>query len=205
MKRLLLFFALFVLAAAAVGVFRAMQLKSRQVPPGTASAIAVDPARAADRLAAAISIPTVSWGDVSRRDAAAFTRFHDYLAAEFPNVARTLTREVVAEHSLLYTWASAGTAPPIVLAAHLDVVPAGDDGWTRPPFAGAVEAGRIQGRGALDDKAAVVGILEAVEALLARGFTPTRRIYLAFGHNEEGGGEVSGAAAIAALLQTRGV
>jgi len=70
MKRLLLVFALFVLALAGVGVFRAMQVKSRQVPPGTPSAIAIDAARAADRLAAAISIPTVSWGDVSRRDAA---------------------------------------------------------------------------------------------------------------------------------------
>ncbi|HEX5214563.1 MAG TPA: M20/M25/M40 family metallo-hydrolase [Vicinamibacterales bacterium] len=205
MKRLLLVFALFVLAAAGVGVFRAMRLESRQVPPGTPSAIVIDAARAADRLAAAISIPTISWGDVSRRDAAAFTRFHDYLAAEFPNVARALTREVVAEHSLLYTWPSAGTAPPIVLTAHLDVVPATDDGWTRPPFAGAVEAGRIHGRGALDDKTAVVGILEAVEALLARGFTPARPIYLAFGHNEEGGGDASGAAAIAALLKARGV
>ena len=62
MKRLLLFFALFVLAVAAVGVFRALQLKSRQVPPGMASAIAVDPARAADRLAAAISIDNVANG-----------------------------------------------------------------------------------------------------------------------------------------------
>ena len=103
MKRVLLVFAVFVLAAAGVGVFRAMQVKSRQVPPGTPSAIAIDAARAADRLAAAISIPTVSWGDVSRRDAAAFSRFHDYLSAEFPNVARTLTREAVAEHSLLYS------------------------------------------------------------------------------------------------------
>ena len=41
------------------------------------------------------------------------------------------------------------------------------------------------GRGALDDKVSLMGIMEAVEALLAQGFTPRRTVYLAFGHDEE--------------------
>src|SRR5262245_27421020 len=49
--------------------------------------------------------------------------------------------------------ASIGTgAPNLVLSGHLDEFPAGQ-GWTRPPFSGAIESGRIWGRGAGDMKA----------------------------------------------------
>lgn len=206
MKRLLLLFAFVATVAGGLGVYRALQLMSRQVPAGTPSGIGVDTANAIERLAGAIRLPTVSWDDVTRRDSAAFAGLHEYLAAQFPNVARGLTREVVSGHSLLYTWTgTATTQPPIILAGHLDVVPADDGAWTHPPFAGVVDGGRIFGRGALDDKGGVLGMLEAVDALIAKGFTPSRTIYLAFGHNEEGGDDASGAAAIAALLQARGV
>ena len=91
--------------------------------------------------------------------------------------------------------------------AHIDVVPAepeteGD--WTCPPFEGRIAEGYIWGRGALDYKEAVLGILEAVETLLGEGFRPRRTVYLAFGHDEEVGGQ-GGAAQIADLLHSRGV
>src|SRR5690606_8971036 len=54
-----------------------------------------------------------------------------------------------------------------------------------PPFSGKVADGFVWGRGTLDDKVGVVGILEAVEALIASGFEPRRTLYLAFGHDEE--------------------
>jgi carboxypeptidase PM20D1 len=54
----------------------------------------------------------------------------------------------------------------------------------------------------MDDKASVLGILEAVERLLADGFQPQRTVYLAFGHDEEIGGN-DGAAKIAELLRSR--
>ena len=41
---------------------------------------------------------------------------------------------------------------PVVLLAHLDVVPAHDEGWVEPPFSGAVRDGFIYGRGAIDMK-----------------------------------------------------
>ena len=49
-----------------------------------------------------------------------------------------------------------------------------------------------------------MGILEAVEYLLTSGFEPSRTVYLAFGQDEEIGGN-DGAAKIAGLLQSRGV
>jgi carboxypeptidase PM20D1 len=96
----------------------------------------------------------------------------------------------------------------VILMAHLDVVPAADDTlaqWTHPPFDGVVAEGSIWGRGSLDDKNAAIGLLEAVESLINAGFVPERTIYLAFGHNEEGMDDHSGAAALAERLKTRGV
>lgn len=50
----------------------------------------------------------------------------------------------------------------------------------------------------------MLAILESVEASLVSGHHPDRDIYLAFGHDEEVGGE-HGAQAMAALLKSRGV
>src|SRR6478736_2308865 len=111
----------------------------------------------------------------------------------FPLVHATLDREVVAGRSLLYRWAGTGDGPASVLMAHQDVVTVDDDSrWTHPPFAaelvGEGEDATIWGRGTLDDKAALVSILEAVETRLAAGFAPAADVYLVFGHDEEAGG-----------------
>jgi carboxypeptidase PM20D1 len=162
-----------------------------------------DQARIADRFARALQFETVTGGSGE-----AFLGLHQYLAEAFPLVHRTLTRETVGEYSLLYTWqGSDPSAKPILLLAHMDVVPVEpgtEADWTYPPFGGDVADGYIWGRGALDMKVGVVGILEAVETLLREGFGPRRTIYLAFGHDEESGGQ-DGAARIAALLRSRGV
>ena len=193
---------------AATLVINALRFRSRQVEVPAAEGIAVDAGRCASNLARALSIATVSFDEVERVDIAAFASFHVFLSETYPRVHRALKREVVGGHSLLYTWAGSDPAlPPTLLMAHLDVVPAGSDSegdWTHPPFAGEIADGFVWGRGALDDKASLIGILEAVEALLAEGYAPRRSVLLAFGHDEELGGW-RGAAALAALLEERGV
>jgi carboxypeptidase PM20D1 len=164
------------------------------------------PSAAAERLAAAVRIPTVSHdGTTNLRP---LLTLHALLRDAFPRVHRALAVEVVNHGSLLYTWAGSEQAlRSILLSAHLDVVPAEADAvtqWTHPPFGGHIADGYIWGRGTLDDKAAALGILEAVEALLAEGFRPRRTVHLALGHDEEIGGR-EGAGAIAARLSTRGV
>ena len=75
---------------------------------------------------------------------------------------------------------------------HYDVVPVDPstlDSWQHPPFKGVVAQNKIWGRGTLDDKSAVLAILESVEYLLSQGFVPNRDIYFAFGHDEEIGGK----------------
>lgn len=72
------------------------------------------------------------------------------------------------------------------ILAHLDVVPAGN-GWTKPPFGGLIENGRIWGRGAMDDKGPAIASLFALKKLKDEGFTPNKKIKLIVGLNEECG------------------
>ena len=48
-----------------------------------------------------------------------------------------------------------GTAPPLLLYGHVDVVPADPHEWTHPPFEGELADGEVWGRGALDMKGGV--------------------------------------------------
>jgi carboxypeptidase PM20D1 len=89
----------------------------------------------------------------------------------------------------------------------MDVVPVDantEKNWTYPPFSGRITDSYVWGRGTMDDKVNVLGILEAAEYLLAHGFKPRRTLYFAFGHDEEIGGS-KGALQIAALLRRRNV
>src|SRR5436305_5643047 len=45
-----------------------------------------------------------------------------------------------------------GSAPPLLLMSHTDVVPVEPEKWTHPPFAAEIAAGLIYGRGAADMK-----------------------------------------------------
>ncbi len=86
-----------------------------------------------------------------------------------------------------------GEQRPIVLLSHLDVVPAGDEGWAVDPFQGLVAGGYVVGRGALDAKGvAVVQALALVE--LARRQEPLARdvILLATPDEETGGRDGAG-------------
>ncbi|UFS99633.1 M20/M25/M40 family metallo-hydrolase [Nocardia huaxiensis] len=163
----------------------------------------------AERLAAALRCATISREDPAETNLAEFDRLAAHLEGAFPLVHRHLSWETFG-HSRLYRWdgtaaAGTGTAAAAILLAHMDVVPVDDeDGWTHPPFAGAVDGDFIWGRGAIDDKSRVLAILEAVESALAEGIRPQRTIYLAFGHDEEVFGE-AGATRMARRLRDLGV
>lgn len=191
-----------------VALFNAVNFRPRsaEYPPG--AKLSIDTAAAASRLAGALAIPSISHEDPAQVDAAAFRQLHAYLETRFPRLHAALNRETVSELSLLYVWpGTEAELDPLLLLAHLDVVTVeagSEDAWTQKPFSGAIADGYIWGRGALDDKASVLAQMEAVEILLARGFKPRRTIYLAYGHDEEVGGQ-DGAARIAAMLHRLGV
>uniref|UniRef100_A0A665VNL5 Peptidase M20 dimerisation domain-containing protein n=1 Tax=Echeneis naucrates TaxID=173247 RepID=A0A665VNL5_ECHNA len=126
----------------------------------------------------------------------------------FPTVfsSKLVHHQLVANYSHLF-WVQ-GSQPdlvPYLLLAHLDVVPASEsDGWDAPPFSAKEIDGFIYGRGTIDDKGALMGILQALEYLLMKGYAPRRGFYIALGHDEEARGG-KGAVNIARLLKERGV
>ncbi len=160
----------------------------------------------AERLSAMIRIPTVS-AEKPARGTQPFTDFIALLAELYPLVHERLACERIEEFGLVYTWepAEPSGAEPVVLMAHFDVVPvAGQEAaWAVPPFEGRIVGDEVWGRGALDDKGALCVLLDAVENLLAEGWTPPRTVLLCLGPDEE----VHGATArvIANTLHARGV
>jgi carboxypeptidase PM20D1 len=206
-RRLAVRLSLGLAALASVCVVRAVVVSPPVSDPGAAPSLpAVDPARVADDLAAAVAIPTVSIP--SGGEPAAFVALHALLRERFPRVHATLEVTPIHDHARLLHWRGRDpNARPIILTAHVDVVPVEpgtESGWTHPPFSGELADGHVWGRGAMDDKLGVIGILTAVESLLAEGFTPSRDVWIGFGHDEEVGG-AEGAVAIAAELEQRGV
>ena len=167
----------------------------------------IDVARAASHLSEAIRIRTVSHQNPLDNDWAEWGRLHAWLAATYPAVHSTLRCEVVAGHTLVYTWpGSDPSLPPFVLMAHQDVVPVTpgtEQDWKHPPFEGAIADDAVWGRGSIDDKGSLVTIMESVEALLASGYAPRRTVIVLAGHDEEAGG--SGVRAVAAEWRARGV
>jgi acetylornithine deacetylase/succinyl-diaminopimelate desuccinylase-like protein len=80
--------------------------------------------------------------------------------------------------------------PVIALNAHGDVVPPGE-GWTRPPYEGVVEDGRMYGRGVAVSKSDIATFTYALAALrsLAASGVPLRGgVELHFTYDEEFGG-----------------
>ncbi len=167
--------------------------------------VPVDAQQVAGHLTAAVRCQTVPLDEHGTPDPEAFRQLHQFLEETYPLVHKHLKREVVNGYSLLYTWiGSRAELEPVMLMAHQDVVSADPDGWTYPPFEGTIVDGFIWGRGTLDIKNQLIGIMDAAEALLQQGFRPERTILFGLGHDEETGG-VNGCKIMGQMLKERGI
>jgi carboxypeptidase PM20D1 len=168
----------------------------------------IDAQAVAVHLSQAVRFATISNQPPAPIDPAPFDGFVAWLAATYPEVHQGLSREILGNRTVLYKWAGKDSAAkPAMLAAHYDVVPVipGTEGaWKHPPFAGDIAEGYVWGRGTLDDKGAVITILEAVTYLLKQGYKPQQTIYLSFDHKEELVDD-TGAAAVVAHLKAQNI
>lgn len=161
-------------------------------------------------LSDAIKIKTISNMDADKVDWNEFDKFHAFLKERFPLLHEKLSVEVVGRASLLYKWE--GKNPeldPIALLSHQDVVPVSsgtEADWEHDPFSGDIADGYVWGRGSLDMKNHLIGVMESVETLIEDGFEPVRTVYICLGHNEEVvASPDNGAKQMSALLESRGV
>lgn len=188
MKRLL-YFALLALAVVA-GILLVNTLRFQKTAAFAGPVVEIpNNDSAAIHLSNAIQIKTISFGDTLAIDTAEFTRFRIFMESTYPLMHQQLEKMTFNQFSYVFKWKGKDTsAAPYVLMAHMDVVPVeavAESKWTYPSLSGIIKNDTIWGRGAVDDKASAIAIMEAVEKLLKASHVPERTIYLAFGHDEE--------------------
>ena len=119
------------------------------------------------------------------------TRCAEWLAAHLRHIGMPVVT-LIRNHGAPIVFARdarAAGAPTVLVYGHYDVQPADPDReWKIPPFSGAVQAGRILGRGASDDKGQCFAHIKALESFLRTGGNPVNVICLFEGEEEIGSG-----------------
>lgn len=191
-KRIAFFGVAVLLAFLSILLFHVAAAKHMQPKGEAQEPLQIDATKAAESLAQAIAIPTISL-PAAQKDSH-FVAFNNFLKTRYPRVFAQLGVQTFGAHSLLLTWPGADAhAKPVLFIGHQDVVPveaASRGKWEQPPFENTIVNNTIWGRGAIDDKSTIIGLLEATSALLAQGFVPDRTMYFAFGEDEEVGGRL---------------
>jgi len=146
---------------------------------------------------------TITYRESEKIDRAEFDKFKVMLERNYPKIHATCTREFHGESGILYRWPGKTKGDPVVLMSHYDVVPVNEELWSKPAFSGILENGVIWGRGTLDTKGTLCGVVEAVEKLIGEGFVPENDFYLSFSGDEEISG--NSAPSIVEALKARSI
>ncbi|WP_310468415.1 M20/M25/M40 family metallo-hydrolase [Sphingomonas sp.] len=88
---------------------------------------------------------------------------------------------------------TSATLRPILLLAHIDVVEAKREDWTRDPFTLVEEGGYFYARGSADDKAMAAVWVDALVRFKQQNYRPKRTIKVALTCGEETNGAFNGA------------
>jgi len=135
-----------------------------------------------------IRCKTISYVNDNDTDWAEFEKLQKLLMDRFPRVHAACTLRKIGKTGLLYHLPGEASDAVSVCMAHYDVVPAEEDHWSRPAFSGILEDGVLWGRGTLDTKVTLCGVLEALELLLGQDYVPKQDLYLSFSGDEETSG-----------------
>ena len=178
-------FLLLILGFLGVILYRAYRFDPKPQPEADGEEVTVDRDAAIYALQTLVQFKTVSNVDHSLEDDAEFSKLVASLHDLYPRVFDVCSVTELPDRALLFRWPGKGPGDPTVLMAHYDVVPVDEEKWEKPPFAGIIENGVLWGRGTLDTKATLNGILSAANHLIGQGFCPERDIYFAFSGGEE--------------------
>ena len=166
-------------------LIRTLRFKPRENPVEPAESIDLPREKIVQDMVDMIRCKTVSSRDSAQVDWAEFGKFRILLKERFPHIRAACTLELIGPTGFLYHLPGKSAEHPSVCMAHYDVVPAEEDLWSKPAFEGIVEKDVIWGRGALDTKVTLCGVMEALELLLADGYVPENDLYLSFSGEEE--------------------
>lgn len=187
----------------AVILIRTLRFVPEKQSASVPEAINVDADKATRDLAEMIKCKTISHRNSDEDDESEFLKFEKLLPELFPKVFATCSFEKVGNRGLLIRWQGKSPDAPSVFMSHYDVVSVEAADWQKPAFDGILEDGFLWGRGTLDTKGTLNGILQAAELLISEGFVPNNDVYFAFGGNEEVSGD--GSYGIVQLFKQRGI
>lgn len=187
----------------AVLLIRAAAFKPKADNYYQPSQIDFDEDKAVENLCELVRFKTVSYRDSSLEDDAEFKKLTDSLPRLYPKVFEICEYKEFLDRAILLKWAGKSNSQPSVMMAHYDVVPVNESAWDKPPFEAVIENGVIWGRGTLDTKVTLNGILYAAEKLVSDGFIPENDVYFAFSGGEEVNGK--GAARIVDYFFKNGI
>ncbi len=192
-----------VLIAVGIPVIRAIQFRPKKEESYPDFSVQCNEEKAVSDLAEMVRCRTVSDTDESKEDEKEFEKFEKLLPVLFPNVYRVCEFQKLGKRSLLFRWKGKDPSVSRVLMAHYDVVSVEQSLWQKPAFEGIVEDGVLWGRGTLDTKGTLNGIMQAAEQMIKQGFVPQNDVYLAFSGNEETNGY--GAPTIVKYFKEKGI
>ncbi len=184
-------------------IFRAVMFKPDAEAPSVKKDLMLDEEKIVSDMVEMIRCKTVSDRDETLIDFSEFDKFKNVLKERFPLIHNNCAHEYIGKTGLLYRWKGESSLQPSVLMAHYDVVPIDEKGWAKPAFDGIIENGEIWGRGTLDTKGTLCGIMEATEQLIKDGFKPKQDIYFSFSGEEEIDGDTC--SEIVKVLENRGI
>jgi acetylornithine deacetylase/succinyl-diaminopimelate desuccinylase-like protein len=150
---------------------------------------------------AAATVKDNAWGDEAVKHLQALIRIDttnppgnetpaaEYLAQLFSQagLSPTLLGIEPRRKNVIARLQGTGEKPPLLLAAHLDVVTAEPESWKHPPFAGEIHDGYIWGRGAIDMKHMAIMSALVLCRLKQEGVRPVRDLIFAGVADEEAG------------------
>ena len=177
------------LAFVTVVTVRTLTFRPKPQPEISQEEHAFDKDAAVDALAQLVRCKTISYNDHAQEDDAEFDKLITLLPTLYPRVFDVCSVQQLPDRALLLRWPGKSQADPAVMMAHYDVVPVNEEKWEKPPFAAILEDGILWGRGTLDTKVTVNGILSAANYLIGKGFQPENDIYFAFSGGEEVNGK----------------
>lgn len=178
-----------ILLLAAIVVVRAMQFKPVTIVRSQVESVTMNKEKIVEDMADMIRCKTISYRDESLIDKAEFAKFEALLEDRFPLVYKACSFQKIGKTGLMYHLKGKSDAEVTVFMAHYDVVPVLESGWSKPAFDAVIEDGVMWGRGTLDTKGTLLGVMEAAEQLLSEGFVPANDMYFAFSGEEEINGD----------------
>ena len=177
-----------IVALILVLVINATRFKAEDQGQRTAEPVQVNSERARQNLSTLVKFETVSNADYDKTDKEVFVAYREKLKELYPKVTATAEYKELGNTAMLFKISGKSREKPAVLMSHYDVVPVVEERWEHPPFSGEIIDGVLWGRGTIDTKITMLGIMEALEDLLETGFVPENDLYLSFSGDEEVGG-----------------